>query len=92
MNSVEIQTNDIVSITSEEEKVWSFFLFYFQPTLDLGVVTRITGNLGSLYYLTGGLKGNVYDVWVKRLSFIGRGFSVGRFCFLPHDNREVSST
>lgn len=61
------------------KKIARYILYYHlkQSNIDLGVVTKITGNLASIFYLTGALKNNVCDVWVKRLSFIGRGFSLG---------------
>lgn len=49
--------------------------------MDLGIVTRITGSLASIFYLTGAFKNTIHDIWVKRLSYIGSGFSIGMVFF-----------
>ena len=45
--------------------------------MDLGIVTKITGSLTSIFYLTGSFKNTIQDIWVKRLYYIGSGFSIG---------------
>ena len=60
--------------------------------MDLGIVTKITGSLASIFYLTGSFKNTIQDIWVKRLYYIGSGFSIGIIFFCSIYNRKLLST
>ena len=49
----------------------------------MGVVTRVNAPYAAIRVLTGQQMSEVINVWLKKLQFVAKGFSLGAFYSVP---------
>ena len=76
-NRIPIEVNDLISIPQGEDRVDPSFGSHHQDVRCLGVVLRQNAPYASVRVLTGQNMTEVTNVWLKKLQFVAKGFSLG---------------
>lgn len=76
-NRIPIEVNDLISIPQGEDRVDPSFGSHYQDVRCLGVVLRQNAPYASVRVLTGQNMTEVTNVWLKKLQFVAKGFSLG---------------
>ena len=73
-----MEPNDLISMPQGEDRVsHNYSDLDFQEIRCLGVVTRVNAPHATIRVLTGQSMTEVLVVWLKKLQFVAKGFSIG---------------